>query len=188
MIVPSGVLFGSSKAHKTLRKMLVEEQKLDAVISLPSGVFKPYAGVSTAVLVFTKTNSGGTDHVWFYDVQADGLSLDDKRTELLDKPLLGPVPAETLSDAEHEKNNLPDVLARFMERDGSEGKRARTDQSFCVPIAEIVENNYDLSLNRYKEIVYEEVEYDPPKQIIADLTDLEKEIADGLQELEGMLK
>ena len=108
--MPDGVLFGSSNAHKALRKILVEEQKLDAVISLPSGVFKPYAGVSTAILVFTKTNSGGTDHVWFYDVQADGWSLDDKRTPLLPEDKLGAVPTAPLTAEEHAKNNLPDVL------------------------------------------------------------------------------
>lgn len=111
--MPDGVLFGSSNAHKTVRKLLVEEQKLDAVISLPGGVFKPYAGVSTAILLFTKTNSGGTDHVWFYDVDADGMSLDDKRTELLPPEKLGPVPKVALTAAEHAKNNLPDILARW---------------------------------------------------------------------------
>src|SRR5213078_1226264 len=114
VIVPDGVLFGSSNAHKAVRKMLVEEQKLDAVISLHGGVFKPYAGVSTAILVFTRTNSGGTDYVWFYDVEADGWSLDDKRTPLLPSDKLGPVPRATLSGEEHAKNNLPDVLARWV--------------------------------------------------------------------------
>jgi hypothetical protein len=113
VIVPAGVLFGSSNAHKTLRQLLVEEQKLDAVISLPGGVFKPYAGVSTAILLFTKTNSGGTDHVWFYDVDADGMSLDDKRTELLPPEKLGPVPKVALTADDHAKNNLPDILARW---------------------------------------------------------------------------
>src|SRR5436190_16683265 len=136
VIVPDGVLFGSSNAHKTLRKLLVEEQKLDAVISLPGGVFKPYAGVSTAILLFTKTNSGGTDHVWFYDVDADGMSLDDKRTPLLPEDKLGPVPATALSADEHVKNNLPDVLARWSLRDTDERKRTRTEQSFCVPKAD----------------------------------------------------
>src|SRR5713226_583221 len=116
VIVPDGVLFGSSNAHKELRRMLVEDQKLDAVISLPGVVFKPYAGVSTAILLFTKTNSGGTDHVWFYDCQADGWSLDDKRTPLLPDDKLGPVPRAVLSSDEHAKNNLPDVLARWAER------------------------------------------------------------------------
>ncbi len=168
VIVPDGVLFGSSKAHKTLRKILVEDQKLDAVVSMPSGVFKPYAGVSTAILFFTRTNSGGTDNVWFYDMQADGFSLDDKRT---------PQP---------EKTDLPDILARWQNRD-AEKDRARTDQSFLVPKAEIAENDYDLSINRYKEVVYEAVEYDPPKVILKRLAELDEEIAKGREELEGML-
>ena len=125
VIVPDGVLFGSSNAHKTLRKILVEEQKLDAVISLPGGVFKPYAGVSTAILLFTKTNSGGTDHVWFYDVDADGMSLDDKRTELLPPEKLGPVPKVALTADEHAKNNLPDILARWTQR----GQRSRAPRT-----------------------------------------------------------
>src|SRR5204862_2393276 len=143
-----GVLFGSSNAHKAIRKMLVEEQKLDAVISLPSGAFKPYAGVSTAILVFTKTNSGGTDYVWFYDVEADGWSLDDKRQPLLPDEKLGSTPREKLSAEEHAKNNLPDVLLRWRERNRSERKRARTAQSFCVPTQDITATSYDLSLNR----------------------------------------
>src|SRR5438067_3080111 len=133
VIVPDGVLFGSSTAHKTLREILVEEQKLEAVISLPSGVFKPYAGVSTAILVFTKTNSGGTDFVWFYDVDADGWSLDDKRTPLLAEEKLGVVPKPALTEDEHAKNNLPDVLARWNQRDKAERDRSRTAQSFCIP-------------------------------------------------------
>src|SRR5229473_1776816 len=137
VIVPDGVLFGSSTAHKTLRKILVEEQKLEAVISLPGGVFKPYAGVSTAILVFTKTNSGGTDHVWFYDVDADGMSLDDKRTELLPPEKLGPVPKTALTADEHARNNLPDLLTRWARRDKTERKNPRTAQSFCVPKADI---------------------------------------------------
>src|SRR5947209_8494234 len=181
VIVPEGVLFGSSTAHKTLRKLLVEEQKLDAVISLPSGAFKPYAGVSTAILLFTKTNSGGTDNVWFYDVQADGWSLDDKRTPLLSEDKLGPVPATALSDKEHAKNNLPDVLARWGARAGDELSRARTDQSFCVPTAEIVAQDYDLSLNRYKEVVHEDVEHRSPLEILADLSVLETEIQRGMK-------
>src|SRR5207248_847055 len=122
VIVPDGVLFGSSTAHKTLRKLLVEEQKLDAVISLPGGVFKPYAGVSTAILVFTKTNSGGTDHVWFYNVDVDGWSVDDKRSPLLADEKLGPIPSAKLTADEHVKNNLPDVLARWREREQMERK------------------------------------------------------------------
>lgn len=188
VIVPDGVLFGSSKAHKELRRLLVEEQKLDAVVSLPSGVFRPYAGVSTAILCFTKTNSGGTENVWFYDMQADGWSLDDKRQELLPFEKLGVVPREPLSEAEHAKNNLPDALARWKQRDSSETERPRTAQSFCVPKSEIAENGYDLSLNRYKQVVYEEVEHVPPQVILRELMELEKEIEAGLKELEGMLR
>ncbi len=188
VIVPDGVLFGSSTAHKTMRKLLVEEQKLDAVISLPGGVFKPYAGVSTAILLFTKTNSGGTDNVWFYDVHADGWSLDDKRMPLLSDDKRGPVPARALSDEEHAKNNLPDVLARWDARAGSELKQSRTEQSFCVPKADIVEQGYDLSLNRYKEVVYEDVEHRPPLEILNDLSLLEMDIQDGMKELEAMLR
>jgi type I restriction enzyme M protein len=188
VIVPDGVLFGSSKAHKELRKVLVEEQKLDAVVSLPGGVFKPYAGVSTAVLLFTKTNSGGTEHVWFYHVDADGWSLDDKRTELLPLEKLGPVPAVPLTAEEHAKNNLPDVLARWRLRDTDERKRPRTAQSFCVPKADIAAQGYDLSLNRYKEVVHAAVEHRPPRDILADLAKLEAEIQQGMKELGGMLK
>ena len=186
MIVPDGVLFGSSKAHKELRRILVEDQKLDAVVSLPGGVFKPYAGVSTAILVFTRTNSGGTDSVWFYDVEADGWSLDDKRTPLLAEDKLGPVPKTALAADEHPKNNLPDVLTRWAEREGSERERPRTAQSFCVPRADIAANGYDLSLNRYKEVVHEAVEHRPPKEILAELAKLEEEIQRGMKELEGM--
>jgi type I restriction enzyme M protein len=187
VIVPDGVLFGSSKAHKELRRILVEEQKLEGLVSLPSGVFKPYAGVSTGILFFTKTNSGGTDNVWFYDLQADGRSLDDKRTELVPPDKLGPSPKVALSVEEHEKNNLPDALFRWNGRDGSELGRARTDQSFCVPKADIVANGYDLSINRYKEVVHDDVEYRPPSEIIADLMKLEDEIRQGLTELDAML-
>ena len=168
VIVPDGVLFGSSKAHKALRRMLVEEQKLDAVISMPSGVFKPYAGVSTAIVLFTRTNSGGTDHVWFYDMRADGFSLDDKRS-----------PQPDTSD-------LPDILSRWQNR-AAETERQRTDQSFLVPGAEIVGNDYDLSINRYKEVAYEAVEHDSPRVILARLARLEEEIAAGRKELEGLL-
>jgi type I restriction enzyme M protein len=191
VIVPDGVLFGSSKAHKELRRMIVEEQKLDAVISLPSGVFKPYAGVSTAILIFTKTNSGGTDNVWFYDMKADGWSLDDKRQPQLSEDKLGleslsPLNS-LLSEAEHSKNNLPDVLTRWSERTGTELARSRTDQSFCVPKADIVGNDYDLSINRYKEVVHAVSEHLPPKAILAKLAVLEEEIAAGMKALEGML-
>ena len=192
VIVPDGVLFGSTKAHKELRRILVEEQKLDGIVSLPSGVFKPYAGVSTAILLFTKTThvgsgmDGGTEQVWFYDLQADGLSLDDKRTPLVDDDKLGPL-AE-LADDEDEKNNLPDALARWKDRSAdSELERERTEQSFCVPKSEIADNDYDLSINRYKEIVYEKVDYPEPGEIIAELQALEGEISKGLAELKAML-
>jgi type I restriction enzyme M protein len=185
VIVPDGVLFGSTKAHKELRRILVEDQKLDGIVSLPSGVFKPYAGVSTAILLFTRTNSGGTDHVWFYDLQADGRSLDDKRTPLLANGKLGAT--SVLAAEEHAKNNLPDALARWRERDGSEADRARTDQSFCVPKADIAANDYDLSINRYKEIVYDEIEYQAPSEILDDLTALEEEIQKGIDNLKAML-
>lgn len=187
VIVPDGVLFGSSNAHKTLRKTLVEEQKLDAVISLPSGVFKPYAGVSTAILLFTKTNSGGTDRVWFYDVAADGWSLDDRRTPLLPEGKLGAVPQDGLSAEEQSRNDLPDALARWAKRNNSERERPRTAQSFTVPKADIVTNGYDLSLNRYKEVVHEAMERRPPKEILAELLTLEDEIREELEELRGLL-
>lgn len=168
VIVPDGVLFGSSRAHKDLRRILVEDQKLDAIVKLPSGVFKPYAGVSTAILLFTKTNSGGTDHVWFYDVQADGFSLDDKRNPI-------------------EDNDLPDMLTRWAVRASSELERAPTEQSFCVAKSDIVAQDYDLSLNRYKEVVHDDIEHTPPLAIIAEIEKLEGEIASGLQTLKAML-
>jgi type I restriction enzyme M protein len=188
VIVPDGVLFGSSNAHKELRRMLVENQKLDAVIKLPSGVFRPYAGVSTAILVFTKTNSGGTDFVWFYDVEADGWSLDDRRNALLPDTKLGSTPAEKLTKEEHNKNNLPDALMRWKAHNGAERKRHRTAQSFCVPKADISAQGYDLSLNRYKEVVHDEISHVQPKQIINEIKALEMEIQQGLIELEGMLR
>ncbi len=188
VIVPDGVLFGSSKAHKELRRMLVEDQKLDAVVKLPGGVFRPYAGVSTAILLFTKTDSGGTDYVWFYDVAADGWSLDDKRIPLLPDDKLGPVPRSALNADEHEKNNLPDVLVRWVQRAGTERQRPRTAQSFCVPRTDIAAQSYDLSISRYKEVEYEAVEHRPPKEILAELAKLEKEIQRGMTELEGSLK
>lgn len=166
-IVPDGVLFGSSTAHKAIRKEIVENHRLEAVISMPSGVFKPYAGVSTAVLVFTKTGHGGTDDVWFYDMKADGFSLDDKRTEV-------------------KENDIPDIVARFHNR-GAEKDRARTEQSFLVSKAEIAENGYDLSINKYKQVEYVPVEYPPTAEILADLHELERQITQGLKELEGML-
>ncbi|WP_147136659.1 type I restriction-modification system subunit M [Nocardia ninae] len=185
VIVPDGVLFGSTKAHKELRKILVEEHGLDAVVKLPSGVFKPYAGVSTAILFFTKGDA--TDKVWFYEVTADGFSLDDKRTPLLSEDRLGVVPRTPLAAEEHAKNNLPDVLARWNRRHADEGERARTDQSFCVPKADIADQDYDLSLNRYKEVVHEEVEHRPPLEIIEELERIEAEIQQGMSELKGML-
>lgn len=172
VIVPDGVLFGSSKAHKELRRMLVEDHKLDGIVSMPSGVFRPYAGVSTAILLFTKTNSGGTDQVWFYDMRADGYSLDDKRN-LLDA-------------GKHDSNNLPDILKRWHKRD-KESSRARTDQSFLVPKAEIVGSEHDLSINRYKQVIHEAVQHDPPQKILAELKALEMEIMRGMEELEGMI-
>jgi type I restriction enzyme M protein len=187
VIVPDGVLFGSSKAHKDLRRMLVEENKLEAVIKLPSGVFRPYAGVSTAILIFTRTGVGGTDFVWFYDVEADGWSLDDKRQPLLSPEKLGPTPEAELDEAEEEKNNLPDVLMRWEERNDAERERPRTAQSFCVPKADIAAAGYDLSLNRYREVEHEAVEYDSPAEILAELRRIEAEIAEGMARLEEML-
>jgi type I restriction enzyme M protein len=188
VIVPDGVLFGSSKAHRELRRLLVEDHKLDGVVKLPGGVFKPYSGVSTAILLFTKTNSGGTGTVWFYDVTADGWSLDDKRTPLLPEDRLGTRPAAALTDEEHAKNNLPDALARWRQREGDERQRARTAQSFCVPRDDIAEQGYDLSLNRYKEVVHEQVEHRPPLEIIADLEHLESDIQQGLANLKAALR
>jgi type I restriction enzyme M protein len=187
VIVPDGVLFGSSKAHKDLRRILVEENKLDAVIKLPSGVFRPYAGVSTAILVFTRTGVGGTDHVWFYDVRADGWSLDDKRQPLLSDDKLGPTPAVALTAAEAAKNDLPDLVKRWTDRDGAERGRARTAQSFCVPKADIAAAGYDLSLNRYKEVEHEEVAHESPAAILADLRRIEAEIEEGTKRLEEMV-
>ncbi len=190
VIVPDGVLFSSSKAHKNLRRTLVEDQKLEAVVKLPSGVFKPYAGVSTAILFFTKTDTAGsessTDQVWFYDVAADGLSLDDKRQPLLDVEKLGP--HAEIDDAEHAKNNLPDLVRRWREKDDAERERARTDQSFTVPREEVASNDYDLSINRYKEVAFEEEEHEDPLEIIAELEKLDEEIRQGLADLKETLK
>ncbi|MES5487246.1 class I SAM-dependent DNA methyltransferase [Bradyrhizobium sp. INPA03-11B] len=185
VIVPDGVLFGSSTAHKVIRRMLVEDHKLDGIVKLPPGVFRPYAGVSTAIVLFTKTNSGGTDHVWFYECQADGFSLDDKRNALLPAEKIGP--RAELSDEEHAKNNLPDIAKRWRERGGAERKRSRAQPSFCVPKVEIVAADYDLSINRYKEVVQRVGEYKAPKEIVAELKVLQMEIAKGLRELEEML-
>jgi type I restriction enzyme M protein len=188
VIVPDGVLVSAAtKAHKELRRILVEDQRLDGIVSLPSGVFRPYAGVSTAILLFTKTNSGGTENVWFYDLTADGFSLDDRRTPLLAADKLGVAPAEALSDEEHAKNNLPDALARWAERGGAELERSRTEQSFCVPKADIVAAGYDLSINRYKEIVHQEVDHRSPRDILKDLSALEDEVRQGLADLEALL-
>ena len=166
-IVPDGVLFGSSNAHKSLRKELVENQKLTAVISMPSGVFKPYAGVSTAILIFTKTNTGGTDKVWFYDMKADGFSLDDKRATV-------------------KENDIPDIIERFHNLNNEEDRK-RTDQSFFVPKEEITKNGYDLSINKYKEKEYIPVEYPPTSKILADIEKLDQEVAKNLAELKKLL-
>ncbi|WP_417371488.1 type I restriction-modification system subunit M [Gelidibacter japonicus] len=182
VIVPDGVLFGSGKAYKQVRKEIIDNHKLEAVISLPSGVFKPYSGVSTAIIIFTKTDNGGTDYVWFYDMLADGKSLDDKRNLLVNPEVFN---AFSFGDPEklvqnetalelHEKFNLPDILARFPNRNTkAEQTRSRTEQSFTVPFAELKENDWDLSINRYKEIIYEEVEYDAPERIIDKINQIE---------------
>jgi len=167
-IVPDGVLFGSSNAHKQIRKAIIEDNRLEAVISMPSGVFKPYAGVSTGILIFTKTGHGGTDKVWFYDMKADGYSLDDKRSSV-------------------RENDIPDIIGRFNHLD-KEVDRKRTEQSFLVDKKEIVDNNYDLSINKYKEVVYEKVEYPPTSEILADIEELNKEIDKNLEELKALLK
>ncbi|WP_075720695.1 type I restriction-modification system subunit M [Roseburia sp. 499] len=168
VIVPDGVLFGSSKAHKQIRKEILDNNKLEAVISMPSGVFKPYAGVSTAILIFTKTGSGGTDKVWFYDMKADGYSLDDKRQEV-------------------KENDIPDIIERYNHLE-NEVDRRRTEQSFFVPVEEIIENDYDLSINKYKEIEYEKIEYDAPEVIIGRIEELETEIQKEMSELKKLLK
>lgn len=168
-IVPDGVLFGSSNAHKAIRKEMIEKHKLEAIISMPSGVFKPYAGVSTAIMIFTKTGDGGTDKVWFYDMTADGFSLDDQRQPI-------------------KENDIPDVIKRFNNRNSEEEQnRARTEKSFFVPKEEIVENDYDLSINKYKEIIVEKKEYEDPKVILKRVMDMEDELQQKLRELEGLL-
>jgi len=186
-IVPDGVLFGSSKAHQSIRKEIIENHQLMAVISMPSGVFKPYAGVSTAVLIFAKTGAGGTDKVWFYDMRADGFSLDDKRSEIAE-------------------NDIPDIITRFHLRhcenlpsptpDGAlppqdwkpESERSRTEQSFFVPKQEIVDNGYDLSINKYKQTEYVAIEYPPSSEILDKLAALNTSIAEGLETLKELLK
>lgn len=166
-IVPDGVLFGSTGGHKSIRKEIVENHKLEAIISMPSGVFKPYAGVSTAIMIFTKTGTGGTDKVWFYDMKADGYSLDDKRNPI-------------------EDNDINDIVERFSNLD-KEVDRKRTEQSFFVPVEEIRDNGYDLSINKYKEIEYEEVKYDSPQEIMLRLRELEMDITAGIEELSEMI-
>lgn len=166
-IVPDGVLFGSSTAHKAIRKEIIENNKLDAVISMPSGVFKPYAGVSTAILIFTKTGHGGTDKVWFYDMKADGFTLDDKRSETTD-------------------NDIPDIINRFHNLDG-EVNRDRTEQSFFVDKQEIIDNDFDLSINKYKKVEYVAVEYPPTEEIMANIRELEMQIGEEMQKLEELL-
>ena len=168
VIVPDGVLFGSSKAHRSIRKALVQENRLEAVISMPSGVFKPYAGVSTAILIFTKTGHEGTDDVWFYDMQADGFSLDDKRSPI-------------------EENDIPDIISRFGKLD-EEKSRERTDKSFMVPKEEIEANDFDLSINKYKKTVYQEEEYPPSEEIVKELRRLTEELSENLKKLEEMLR
>ena len=167
-IVPDGVLFGSDKAAKGIRQIIVDEHKLEAVISMPSGVFKPYAGVSTAILIFTKTNSGGTDNVWFYDMRADGFTLNDKRTPI-------------------EENDIPDILARYSNLE-DEKSRIRIEQSFLVPVSEIREQGYDLSINKYKEVVYEAKQYDSPSVILDRLSVLDSEIFALISELSILIK
>lgn len=166
-IVPDGVLFGSSNAHKAIRKEIVDNQRLEAVISMPSGVFKPYAGVSTGILIFTKTDHGGTDNVWFYDMTADGFSLDDKRSSIKD-------------------NDIPDIISRFKNLE-QEKDRKRTDKSFMVSKKEIEDNDYDLSINKYKEVEYKAVEYPPTSEIMANIREIEKQIAMEMNELERLL-
>jgi type I restriction enzyme M protein len=225
VIVPDGVLFGSSGAHKSIRKELIENQQLQAVISMPSGVFKPYAGVSTAILFFTKTNSGGTDKVWFYDMQADGFSLDDKRNALisedtLEKFMLSDDLTDEQLQKEHDRFNIPQIINhwnylnsgywgkmhdksgellqvndipenlgfdKFLDGTVTHNYADRTSQSFLVSKADIVANDYDLSINRYKEIVYDEVVYEKPKTLIADIKALDQKRLDAMNELEKML-
>jgi type I restriction enzyme M protein len=187
VIVPDGVLFGSSKAHTKLRRMLVEEHKLEAVISMPAGVFRPYAGVSTAILAFTKTGVGGTDRVWFYDMEADGWSLDDRRQPLLPDEKLGPFPKVALTEDEHQKNNLPDIRLRWKQRDGSEQNGPRTGQSFCVPKEDIATNSYDLSLNRYKKVTHLAENFATPTELLRELRELENTLSRGLTRLQEMI-
>jgi type I restriction enzyme M protein len=199
VIIPDGVLFGSSKAHKQIRQELINNHKLEAVISMPSGVFKPYAGVSTGILIFTKTTTGGTDHVWFYDMHADGYSLDDKRqplgAEFNSFEELEAMIADRVPNSLRVRNSdIPDIIARWNSikaspvGGGLEGTRARTDKSFFVPVDEIKQNNYDLSINRYKEVVHEEKHYDEPQVIIDAIETLDKERSEVLQQLKQLLE
>lgn len=167
-IVPDGVLTGTSNAHKAIRKAIVDDNRLEAVISMPSGVFKPYAGVSTAILIFTKTGAGGTDKVWFYDMKADGFSLDDKRNPISD-------------------NDIPDIIERFHSLEG-EADRTRTDKSFLVPVEEIREHEYDLAFNTYKETVREIVEYEAPEILIGRAASLAAKITDGINSLKNLIE
>ncbi|WP_370579965.1 N-6 DNA methylase [Snodgrassella alvi] len=167
-VVPDGVLFGSSKAHLAIRKELVDNQQLEAIISMPSGVFKPYSGVSTAILIFTKTNAGGTDKVWFYDMRADGYSLDDKRSPI-------------------EANDIPDIIARYNSLE-NEANRTRKEQSFFVPKDEIVANGYDLTVNKYKKVEREKIEYEKPEIVLARIKMLQNEIDQAITNYEGLIK
>jgi type I restriction enzyme M protein len=167
VIVPDGVLFGSSNAHKQIREEIIGNNRLEGVISMPSGVFKPYAGVSTAILIFTKTGSGGTDNVWFYHMEADGLSLDDKRQ------IIG-------------QNDIPDILERWKNRANEVGN-ARTEKCFGVPLSEIQANGWDLTINRYKEVVHEEVVYDKPADIIREIEELDVERSKAMRKLKELI-
>jgi type I restriction enzyme M protein len=188
VIVSDGVLFDSTKAHVKLRRSLVEEHMLEGIVFLPSGVFKPYAGLSTAILLFTKTGQGGTDHVWFYDLVSDGWTLDDRRNPLLSLDKLGAAPALSLASDELLLNNLPDCLARWRQKSSGERSRNRKQQSFCVPKAEIAANNYDLGLNKYKQKAVSSACMRTPQEIIGSLRRLETEIIDGMKRIEDSLK
>lgn len=168
VIVPDGVLFGSSNAHKQIRKEIIDKHKLEAIISMPSGVFKPYAGVSTAIMIFTKTGAGGTDNVWFYNMKADGYSLDDKRSPI-------------------EQNDIPDIIARFNDLEAEKDRKC-TEQSFFVTVDELRENDYDLSINKYKEVEYEEVEYESSQFLLEKIENLELEIMQGILEMKELME
>lgn len=198
VIVPDGVLFGSSKAHKSIRKTLIEEHQLKAIISMPSGVFKPYAGVSTAIMIFTKTGQGGTENIWFYDMKADGLSLDDKRNALIDDVLLDKCfshPKEAIAEV-GDKCDIPFILHDWLEVQALLSEPIvengafsdRTAKSFLVPKQEIIDNDYDLSINRYKEIIYEEIEYEAPAELIKQIKELDAKRKDAMANLEKMIQ